>query len=128
MSVSHSPKVRTRAKSATPNKRRRWFTKGRASRWLSKGAIIMVALWLGCSVVCKIARPIRLVDTEKREKAKVVSDYLALKKQNQDLQRQLHYLQTPDGVAQEARKQGFVKPGEVSLVIPEEDKTTGPGQ
>lgn len=122
MSVVHSPKVRTREKAVTRGRRRPWFARKRIARWLLAGIVITVALVLGCSVVNKILRPFRLVGNERREKARIVSDYNALRTKNEELRRQLHYLQTPEGIAQEARKQGYVKPGEVSLVIPEDAK------
>ena len=122
MSVSHSPK-HTRQTRVVRRKRRPWFAKKHVTRLLLRTVVVGVALVLGFSVVNKIFRPIHLVSVEKREKARVVRDYLALKKQNQDLRRQLHYLQTPEGIAQEARKQGYVKPGEISLVIPEQKPT-----
>jgi len=126
MSVYHSPRVRTRAGTVTRRRRRRWFSRALVARWLLAGVVVTVALVIGCSVVSKILRPIRLVGDEKRKRATVVSNYLALRRQNQDLRRQLHYLQTPDGIAQEARKQGFVKPGEISLVISEDNKDSKP--
>lgn len=126
MSVSPSPRVRSKDAPAVRRRRHSWFTKARVARWLRRGVVVAVALTLGCSVASKILRPIRLVGTEKRERARVVSDYFALRKQNEDLRRQLHYLQTNEGIAQEARKQGFVKPGEVSLVIPEDSQTSKP--
>lgn len=125
MSVSHSPRVRPKAGTVVRRKRR-WYARATFARWMLGVIVAAVALLIGCSAACKIARPFQLVGTEKREKARVVNDYKALKKQNQELERQLHYLKTPEGIAQEARKQGFVKPGEVSLVIPDE-KAPGPG-
>ena len=82
---------------------------------------------LGSSGICKILRPIRLVGNERRAKAKVVSDYNGITNQNDELRRRVAYLKTPEGIAQEARKQGFVKPGEISLVIPEDGYPTKPG-
>lgn len=119
MSGTQSPRVRPKAEPVVRRRRRKSFSSAKASRWLVRIVVVTVALALGCSVGCKILRPFRLVGDEKRQKAQIVSDYVTLKKQNQQLQWQLHYLKTPEGIAQEARKQGFVKPGEISLVIPE---------
>lgn len=121
MSVTQSPRIRPRVEPITRRKRRRPIPRKKLGRWALRCIVVAVALVIGSSVVCKILRPFQLVGDEKRQKAQVVSEYRALKKQNQELQRQLNYLKTPDGIAQEARKQGFVKPGEVSLVIPDEE-------
>ena len=126
MSVSHSPRVRARAGHVNRRRRRPWFAKPQVAKWLLRGLVVTVALMLGYLVAGKILRPIALVANEKSEQAKVVSRYLALKQQNRDLTRQLHYLQTPDGIAQEARKQGFVKPGEVSIVLPDDSQAPKP--
>ncbi len=120
MSVSPSPRVR-RTGTVIRRRRRKRYIGRRISRLLLYTAVVAVALWIGSAFVCGILRPLRLVSVEKREMARIVSDYKALKKQNQALERQLRYLKTPEGIAQEARKQGFVKPGEISLVLPDEE-------
>ncbi len=120
MSVSPSPRTRTRGRTVIRRRRRRWYARKSFARLLLAILVAAVALWLDSSFVSKILRPFRLVSVEKREHARIVGDYQALKKQNAALRRQLHYLQTPEGIAQEARKQGYVKPGEVSIVLPEE--------
>lgn len=118
MSVSHS-RARVQMRASAPGRRRRPITRVALKPWLIRIAVVAVALVLGTFVVCKVLRPIRLVGNERRAKAKVVSDYNGLRKQNDELRRRVAYLKTPEGIAQEARKQGFVKPGEISLVIPE---------
>lgn len=86
---------------------------------LARILVVMVALSLGTLIVWRGTRGLRLVSHEQREKDRIVAEYSSLRKQNDDLRRQLRYLRTPQGVAHQARKQGFVKPGEISLVIPE---------
>lgn len=123
MSVSDSSRVRNRPRA--PIKRRKRPLLRRASlAVLTKIVVVAVALALGTGLVCRVLRPVRLVGNEQREKDKIVAEYKSLRNQNDDLRRQLRYLQTKDGVAQEARKHGFVKPGEISLVITEPDHQT----
>lgn len=88
---------------------------------LVKLTVLAVAVVLGIALVGKVLRPIRLVSNEQRQKNRIVAEYKSLRAQNEILRRQLRYLQTPDGIAQEARKHGFVKPGEISLVITDKD-------
>ncbi len=82
-------------------------------------AVVAVALAIGMWLVGKVLRPIRLVSNEQRERDRVVAEYKGLARENQDLRRQLHDLQTPRGVEREARKLGFVMPGEITVVVPE---------
>jgi cell division protein FtsB len=78
-------------------------------------AVVLAGFWL----LNKGMRPIRLISHEKRERDKVVAEYNALRQENEQLRRQLAHIKTQRGISQAARKQGFVKPGEISLVIPE---------
>ena len=50
---------------------------------------------------------------------KIESELKKLEKENADLMRRLEHLNTPQGIAQAARQLGWVKPGEITLVIPD---------
>ena len=95
---------------------------------LAKVLVVAVALAIGTWLVCKVLRPIRLFGNEQREKDRIVAEYNSLRKQNDDLRRQLAYIRTSQGIARAARKQGFVKPGEISLVIPEQELNPKPSR
>lgn len=87
---------------------------------LLKVAVIVVAVVaVGGVVLAKIARPFQLWSREDREVQRIASELDALKKENADLQRQIKYLGTPQGIAQAARRLGWVKPGEITLVLPD---------
>ena len=116
MSVSNSPRIRNRTQTPT-RRRKRSYARRVLLPLLAKLTVVAVALVLGTALVGKVLRPIRLVNNEQRQKDRIVAEYKALRAQNEGLRRQLRFLQTPDGVAREARKHGFVKPGEISLVI-----------
>ncbi len=81
---------------------------------------IVIVLMAGVLLVNKIRRPLVLLRNEQSERDRIVAEYNYLRDENEKLRRQLAYSKTPRGIAQAARKQGFVKPGEISLVIPEE--------
>jgi len=69
-------------------------------------------------VIGKVARSFRLLGNESSETRRLGSELANLKKQNAEMERQINYLKTPQGAAQAARKLGYVKPGEISLVLP----------
>ena len=76
---------------------------------------------VGTAVAGKIVRPFQLCGAEGREERRVASELEALRKENVALERKIEYVNTPRGVAEAARKLGYVKPGEVMLVVPEEE-------
>lgn len=82
--------------------------------------VIAAAGLAGTLVTGKIARPFQLRGAEGREKQRIASRLEALKKENAALERRISHLKTPQGIADAARKLGYVRPGEITLVIPEE--------
>lgn len=119
MSVPESDRVR-KTSEVRIRRRKRPLLKRASVAKLNRVLIVVLAVALGTGLVCRVLRPVRLVTKEQRERARIVAEYNRLHKQNEVLRRQLSYLQTKEGIAQEARKHGFVKPGEISLVIPED--------
>jgi len=86
---------------------------------LKASAVVVVAIGLGAMVTGKIARPFRLLSTEYRETQRIARERDALRRENATLERRIKYIQTPQGAAEAARKLGYVKPGEITLVLPE---------
>ena len=127
MSVSHSERIRNKT-GAPVRRRRRFLFKRVLVPMFARVLIVAVALTIGTALVYKVLRPIRLVGNEQREKDRIVAEYESLRKQNDDLRRQLVYIRTSRGIAAEARKCGFVKPGEISLVIPEQQQSPKPSR
>ena len=84
------------------------------------GALAAVIVSLAVVVAVRVARPLKLLNRESRETARIAADLESLKKENEALDRRIKYLQTPRGAAQAARKLGYVKPGEIMLVLPPE--------
>lgn len=52
----------------------------------------------------------------KKEEANLTAD----QRQIREFKRQIRYSKTPEGAAQAARKLGWVKPGEVIIILPDE--------
>ena len=82
---------------------------------------LVLALLVASSVGGKIIRPFQLCSRENRETKELAAEVKALQQENEDLRRKIKYLNTPRGVTQAARELGWVRPGEITLVIPEEE-------
>ena len=118
--MSVSSQTRTRRGSGVPVRRRRFVLRKSTVRLMTMIAVVVVALAIGTWLVGKVLRPIRLVSNEQRARDRVVAEYKSLAKENDQLRRQLRDLQTLRGIEREARKHGFVMPGEITVVVPEQ--------
>lgn len=68
-------------------------------------------------LIAKAIRPYREARAQQRQLADTQRQIAALDVQNDALKRRIAYLKTPDGVTHEARKMGYLKPGEIPLVF-----------
>ncbi len=102
-------------------KRRRRKPAWRRNIWpLMKLAAVAALTFLAVNTtVSWIAHPIKLLNTEYRETRQLASRLGELKEQNAMLERRIQHLKSPQGAEQVARRLGYVKPGEITLVIPE---------
>lgn len=81
-------------------------------------ALIVVALITGMiGLTLKAARPYREAGAEAARLAHTRRAVAALDARNNDLRRRIVYLKTPEGVAEEAHRLGYMRPGEKPLVI-----------
>ncbi len=81
------------------------------------GLACIVLLAAAFAVVAKVIRPYQQ-GRELHEQVAVLRMQLAAKQaDNLDYERKLAYLKTPEGVATEARKLGYVRPGEIPVVV-----------
>jgi cell division protein FtsB len=78
-------------------------------RWLALAAIGVVALLY--------ARPLQSYFDAKHELAERTAEVSALKQQRRALQHQLARSTTPDALMREARRLGFVRPGERLFIV-----------
>ena len=92
-----------------------------AALWwgLCKVTLLVIVAALANAAVYRVGRPLRLLSREYRETRKLESQVTALRRENASLERRIKHLQTPQGAAVAARKLGYVKPGEVTLVLPD---------
>jgi cell division protein FtsB len=81
------------------------------------GLACCVLLAAAFAIVAKVIRPYQQ-GRELREQVDVLRTQLAAKQaENVEYESKLAYLKTPEGVATEARKLGYVRPGEIPVVV-----------
>lgn len=86
------------------------------------GVLLTAVVVIGVLSLCKIVRPFRLLSTESREARRAAVQLAAIKSDNSMLERRIRYLKTQRGTAHAARKLGYVKPGEITLVVPRDER------
>ena len=116
---------RSKPNGAPPRRRRPRRSLLRHVIWPVAKVILVVAVagFVGTLIVGKIARPFQLCSAEGRDVSRMQSELATLKEENRALERQIGYLKTSRGIAEAARKLGYVKPGEITLIIPDEEPT-----
>lgn len=82
-------------------------------------AVLLVVLTVAAvGLVAKISRPYREANRQAGQLDATRRSTEALNRENERLSRRIASLQTREGIAGEARKIGFLRPGEIALVIP----------
>lgn len=116
--MSINAAARTKPERIAPRRRRPRRSVWRRVVWplIKTTAIVVFVVF----IMGKIARPFRLYDREYSETKRIALELESLRKENASLERQIKNLKTPEGAAQAARKLGWVKPGEITLVIPQD--------
>lgn len=79
--------------------------------------IIAVSVFLAVCLVAKAAKPYREASRQRVQLAETHRQSQMLATQNIQLERRVVYLRTPGGVASEARRMGFLRPGEYPIVV-----------
>ncbi len=88
-------------------------------------AVAGVILGVG-RVLSKAAEPYVVGYAESKEIAQVTQQIADEKAKRKDLKQQIRYLRTPAGMESEARKLGWVKEGEVAVVVDNSRKEPTP--
>lgn len=76
-------------------------------------------------LITKALRPYLEARVQKGQMSTTQGQIARLDRENADLRRRIAYLKTPDGMTTEARKMGYVKPGEIPIIV--EGQTPAPG-
>ncbi len=87
------------------------------ARYTLLAGVIVVTVFLAFGLVAKAVRPYREAGIQSAQLAETRSESDALAAENTVLARRIAYLKTPDGIASEARKMGFLRPGEIPIVV-----------
>ena len=72
---------------------------------------------MAVGVIAKVILPFGKVSVASHELAQTETEIADYRRSNTDLERQLAYLHTPEGQVAQARANGYLRPGEVPLVI-----------
>lgn len=79
--------------------------------------LIAVTLFLAVCLVAKAVKPYREASGQRVQLAETRRQSGVLAAQNVQLARRVAYLRTSDGVASEARRMGYLRPGEYPIVV-----------
>ena len=80
-------------------------------------AVIVVSVFLAVNLIAKAARPYREAGIQKSDLSATRQQSDALATENASLARRIVYLKSPQGIAAEARKMGYLRPGEIPMVV-----------
>lgn len=83
---------------------------------LLSGAIVLLIV-IAVAIVAKAIRPYREASQLKQQLMVMDKQIADTEAQNAAYQRRLDYLKTKEGIAAEARKLGYTRPGEVAIVV-----------
>ncbi len=79
--------------------------------------VIAVSVFLAVCLVLKAVKPYQEASRQRVQLAEILRQSAAIAAENTQLERRIMYLKTPDGVASEARRMGYLKPGEYPIVV-----------
>ena len=79
--------------------------------------VIAVSVFLAACLVLKAVKPYQEVGRQRAQLAETLRQSEVLSAQNTQLERRIAYLRTSDGVASEARRMGYLRPGEYPIVV-----------
>lgn len=106
---------------AKPSRKSQWRKPPRILGVWARVALLFcflgVLAFLAVALVAKAVRPYREARRQSVQLARTQAESSALAAQNALLQRHITYLKTSDGVASEARKMGYLRPGEIPIVV-----------
>ncbi len=106
---------RARRRTIRPKRPRRIL--GMWARAALSVAVIAVSVFVAVGIVLKAVKPYREASRQRVQLADTQRQSQAIAAQNAVLERRIAYLKTPDGVAAEARRMGYLRPGEYPIVV-----------
>ncbi len=91
--------------------------------WLALGLVAMMLLCIG-AIAWNSRRPWQLWMEERQRAAALRAEVAQIERENRDLETRRKQLDSPAGMETEARRQGWVKPGEQIISLPENPSET----
>lgn len=115
----------------THDRVRRPRRKSKAGRWFR--ILLMLACFalvgfIAKAMIVKAVRPWWIDHNEKKESVQLQQQIDKAKAENRAIKRDIAYLDTPEGKIAEARRLGWVKQGEVAVVVPNEGPSPFDGE
>ncbi len=83
------------------------------------GVVAVVVVLVGFVVIRKVAKPIGLLFAEREQVRQMQKQLADAKQEKKQLLEKKRVIASPSGAEAEARRLGYVRPGEVSIVIEE---------
>lgn len=80
-------------------------------------AVIAVSVFVAVGIILKAIKPYQEASRQRVQLAQTLHQSGRVAAENAQLERRVAYLRTPDGVASEARRMGYLKPGEYPIVV-----------
>lgn len=102
--------------------RKRKAPQSKALRLVVAAIIIAVVAAIVWMVVAKATKPYRIGYNESKEISDIRGQISQAKAENKALKADIDYIKRPEGKMVEARKLGFVKEGEVAVVVEQPDR------
>ena len=106
---------------AKPSRKSQWKKPPRILGVWARVALLLcflgVLVFLAVALVAKAVRPYREARGQSAQLAQTQAENSAVAAQNALISRHIAYLKTNDGVASEARKMGYLRPGEIPIVV-----------
>ncbi len=90
--------------------------------------IIAVSVFFAVCLVAKAVKPYQEAGRQKVQLAETLRQSDVIAAQNSQLQRRVAYLKTPGGIASEARRMGYLRPGEYPIVVEGLPEQADPGE
>ncbi|MEP0765871.1 MAG: septum formation initiator family protein [Fimbriimonadia bacterium] len=86
--------------------------------WLALGLVATMLLCIG-AIAWNSRRPWQLWISERQRAATLRAEVAQIERENREMEARLKQLDSPAGLETEARRQGWVKPGEQIISLPE---------
>lgn len=110
-------------KRMTRHKTKRRFKPPKFLRALLVLVLVAAGLYCARMIALKVSRPYLISYGESKEIAKINKQIAVATAENDQLNRDLSYLATPQGKEAEARKLGLVKKGETAIMVQQPDQS-----